>query len=183
MTVADEKYSAIAGISNPNKERYAARHGYHFYCARKLLDPSRSASWNKIDFLRHYLPDYDWVFWTDADSLIMNPAIKLEELIALAGEAHLILAEDEHGLNAGEFLLRNSPWSLAFLTEVHGQVQFLNHLWHEQAAISHVLGKTNSRVKYIPARLINAYRSNYREGDFLIHFPGTGKETIALMRQ
>ncbi|RZS17122.1 hypothetical protein BHM03_00049234 [Ensete ventricosum] len=64
---------AVAG----NKQAYAARMGYVFVDAGGMVDHSRPPSWSKILAVRSQLPHYDWVFWNDADTMVMNPAISL----------------------------------------------------------------------------------------------------------
>ncbi len=181
LSLADASFSDIGAISSPNKKRYADKHGYDFICVDYVRDSNRSASWNKILWLEKLLPEYDWVFWTDADSLVMNCEIRLEDIIG--DSAHdLILTRDENGLNAGQFLIRNCYWSLWLLGSVWNQIQFLNHAWSEQAALMHVLRVMSEphrteHVRFLPSKNIlnsycNHYRSDYQPGDFIVHFAG-----------
>ena len=88
----DAADSPLASLSMHNKVEYAARHGYAFFGETSVADASRNAKWNMISLLQKYLqlPDddaatarnkYDWVFWMDCDSFVMNPAVKLEDLL------------------------------------------------------------------------------------------------------
>jgi mannan polymerase II complex MNN10 subunit len=179
LTFADAEYARIAALSVPNKRAYAETYGYPLRAETNLLNRTRTASWNKLDWVRRYLPEYEYVLWTDADTLIMNFEIRLEDLIAEGKGVDFIATEDSNGLNAGVFFLKNTKWARYFLSDVYAQSQFQGHIWGEQAAISYVLSEYGSAslkdfVAYLPARRMNAYPTNYVEGDFLIHFAGDG---------
>jgi Protein of unknown function, DUF273 len=56
----------------------------------------------------------EWVFWMDADTVIMNSSISLESF--LPEDFDLLLTEEKgQSWNAGAWVIRNSPWSLEFL--------------------------------------------------------------------
>lgn len=171
LSLFDERFAPLAALSVPNKRRYAERHGYAYLEEREVLDPSRPAAWSKIPALLRHLPDYDWIFWSDVDSLIMNPALPLESFLDPAYD--MVASEDPSGLNTGHFLLRRSEWSVRFLTETYGQVEFVHHPWWEQRAMLHLLGESPAhaaRVKILTKRALNSYRWDFCDGDFLIHF-------------
>jgi hypothetical protein len=177
LSLADANFSKIAAISTPNKRAYAERYGYDFRLETELLDKGRAPSWNKILYLARYLPRYDWIFWTDADSLIMNPALSLASLVAGVGE-DLIFAKYEGRLQAGQFLIRNSPFSLDFLARVYAQLEFINHVHWEQAAIIALLKNPRdaAHVRFVEPRLLNSFihpsLRTYKPGDFIAHFAG-----------
>ena len=52
-----------------SKQKYCALHGYDFICIRETIDPSRQHAWQKIKAIQQTLENYDWVFWSDADSI------------------------------------------------------------------------------------------------------------------
>jgi hypothetical protein len=171
LTLYDESFTSLAAISTPNKRRYAQRHGYDYLEQKGILDISRPPAWSKIRALLRHLADYDWIFWTDADSLIMNPALRLESFLDPGYD--MVVSADPSGLNTGHFLLRRSDWSFSFLEATYRQVQFIHHPWWEQMAILHLLGNSPAdaaRVKILHKRELNSYRWDFRDGDFLVHF-------------
>lgn len=171
LSLFDERFAPLAAISAPNKRRYAERHGYAYVEERGSLDASRPPAWSKVLALLRHLPAYDWVFWSDVDSLIMNPAIPLESFLEPGYD--MVASTDPGGLNTGHFLLRRCTWSVRFLEQTYRQVQYLDHPWWEQRAMLHLLA-TNpadaARVKILRKRALNSYRWDFRDGDFLIHF-------------
>ncbi len=112
--------------------RYDILDGIYF------LDKSRPSAWSKLLALKALLPRYDWLAYLDADTVIMDPARRLESFLtsAEARQADFVMTEDWNGPNTGVdmfslspptphlsipflcvqvFLVRRSPFSDAFL--------------------------------------------------------------------
>ncbi|MBA3721548.1 MAG: class I SAM-dependent methyltransferase [Parachlamydiaceae bacterium] len=181
---AGDEYQKIVNLSVENKNSYCQQHGYDFICGKESLDPSRPIQWTKIPLILKAMenPSYKWIFWTDADSLIMNLATPVEELID--EKYNFIIAKDFNGINAGQFLIKNCDWSKEFLKNIYAHTECIDHPWWSQKAMIIEFEQKpplQTFVKYIPQRLINSYaseanrvshNSTYRPGDFVIHFAG-----------
>src|SRR5688572_3984070 len=102
VTLATPEMSAVARLSEPNKRAYCARHGYEFISLDRTLDGGRPPQWSKVLLLLQHLDPFDWLFWSDADSLIMNAELRLEELVAEHPLADLLITRDHHGVNTGQ---------------------------------------------------------------------------------
>ena len=195
LTLADEPYWPIARISNPNKAAYAARHGYDFRAYSHSNDTRRPTSWSKLQLVANALEEYDWVFWTDADSLIMNSEMPLEYIIDKY--ADMIAAADENGLNTGQFLASPRAFDILIQADVKDE-EFMHHPWWEQAAIHAVLKENPQyRVKVVDQsklnrlvpsgpehntfeKMVNQVDSVWKRGDFILHFSGIGGERAPL---
>eukprot|EP00613_Pedinella_sp_CCMP2098_P041141 CAMPEP_0171801136 /NCGR_PEP_ID=MMETSP0991-20121206/72086_1 /TAXON_ID=483369 /ORGANISM="non described non described, Strain CCMP2098" /LENGTH=306 /DNA_ID=CAMNT_0012412761 /DNA_START=324 /DNA_END=1241 /DNA_ORIENTATION=- len=114
--------SEMTRMSVHNKQRYAARHNYELITAGAgEIDPSRPPAWSKLLALRRHLPRFDYLLFVDVDTLVMNPDITLDELVARGGSnSDLIFTEDWNGVNSGVFMVRNSTWTHWFLDEAWG---------------------------------------------------------------
>lgn len=85
LTGADEKQKNLLDISLPILDQYCQKHNYylHYFTSNvdnsnQILDKSYFA---RYPFIKKHLPNYDWVFWIDADCLVMNFFRKLEYYI------------------------------------------------------------------------------------------------------
>lgn len=184
-----EEYIKTVSLGLKNKADYCAKHGYEFICFQKSLDTSRSIPWSKILLILEVMEkeECNWIFWTDADSLVMNTALGIEELID--ENYDLIISNDHNGFNSGHFLIRNCEWSRRFLLEVYSREDFINDIEWEQGAMLATL-ESNShyqvRKKVIPQRLMNSYPEllgnllhvTYQAGDFILHFAGVRNPTV-----
>ena len=101
--------------------RYCRRHEYALEVQRTLLDPTRSATWNKVLFISRLLDAYDFVFWMDLDSLFTDPARRIEQAVHRleALQRDVLVSGDSNVMNAGHMLFRASAWSRAFLRDVY----------------------------------------------------------------
>lgn len=112
-------YDGILELTWPNKLQYAAKHGYRVVDQSHLIDTSRPPAWSKIPAVSDLLRSgrCDWVMWTDADTIIMNSDVRVEDFIPADDNVDLLVGSDDYGggYNSGVFLLRRSPWSLSFL--------------------------------------------------------------------
>jgi hypothetical protein len=178
---AGDEYQALVRLGTESKKKYCEQHGYDFIFIEESTDPTRRIYWSKILALLKALenPSYEWVVWMDADTLIMNQGIRLEELID--EQYNMMIAEDFQGINAGVFFLRNCEWSSQFLNTVYGRTDCLNEWLNEQTAMVRVLEDRTygKRTKIVPQRLFNSYAAEmapysrkvtYQPGDFILHF-------------
>jgi hypothetical protein len=187
----DSNYPHVGAISAPNKLEYCMRHNYAYICERIPNDSGRPAAWHKLDMVRRHLPYFDWVFWNDADTLIMNMGKKLEPLCD--PEYNIITGSDDGGINTGNFLVGHSEIVTPLLIEKWwAQETFINHPLWEQKALSNLiendqLWNWRGMIKVLPQREMNSYMCNYAPGDFLIHFAGYGSQDrdnlVRLMRE
>lgn len=76
VTLCDELLGDICAASVANKRAYADRHGYTLIVANALIDPSRPTAWTKILAVEMAMETHDLIFWTDIDTLIMNPNVR-----------------------------------------------------------------------------------------------------------
>jgi mannan polymerase II complex MNN10 subunit len=189
VSLFDAGYKEIGQYSDWNKKAYAKKHGYDIYLHHELLDQSRPGAWSKILALQLHLSDYEWIYWSDADSLIMNDDIKLESIID--NNYNLIISQEatKKNLNSGSFLIKNCEWAHQLLKDIYLQEQFIHaYGYWEQAALKHLL-RTNKalmeKTKVVHQRVMNSHISEpggtFQQGDFVIHFYAA-KNKKTLMR-
>jgi hypothetical protein len=186
-------------------QQHDQRYGYkHFVQRRGAI----KGLWAKHAYLIHLLVKelnkppaerLDWLFWHDADVVLLNSLLPLEVYLPPDGEnwAHinLLVTNDLGGLNDGVFFVRVCEWSVRFFAaglsfpyyrpEVHLR-------YDEQTALGFLLEarRWGKPTLHVPQRWFNAYqdfgndysipeewnwRHDYVEpGDLLVHLPGTG---------
>ena len=176
-----KEYLEAVKLGLQNKQDYCAQHGYDFICEKEVLDPTRSLNWNKIPLLLKVMEnsEYKWIFWTDADALIMNTGILLENL--LDEKYNFIINNDFNGFNAGHFLIKNCEQSRQFLKDAYTHEEFIDDQEWEQGAMLATLHENvnySSATKVVQQRLMNSFtdalgnylQATYQPGDFILHF-------------
>lgn len=182
-------YSEIVSFGTRSKKAYCKIHGYDFIVAEEKISScygipetrELEPAWTKLGLISRVLEDYDWVFVTDADSIILNFDVKLEELI---DEHYDIIActEEEsytevspykgsNYINTGQVFYKNSEVAKSIITEawkMHGT--YTKNSW-EQARINKVIRTQgySDRVLVHPAKHFNIKPSLFEVGDFLVH--------------
>jgi hypothetical protein len=200
VSMWDDRFAPIARVTAANKTAYCERHGYAWRPFETRLAPELPPAWSKIPSILRILPDFDWVMWTDADSLVTNPNIRLEPFTATG--ADLVITADTKGINSGEFLIRRCPWSFAFLQsalaapDLPAFQAYLGTLGltlatdglFEQRAMMWLLSSYREfrHVHIVPQRSMNSYAkghhangpsADHAPGDFILHLPGLDQAT------
>lgn len=148
-TAFTEDYS-IGHICAYVNHKYATLHKYSFHCEIDSYDnmlnaihPRTHCTWYKVKLLLKLLElDYDYILWIDADAVVVNPSITVEELVTRGGGRPLILAENMNSgflVNAGVLLVANTPWSHMFWRKVWDIEKYHSVFFYEQSALLHVL--------------------------------------------
>lgn len=184
-----EDFRKSLGPALRSKREYAQRHGYRYIQGgEEFWDRTRPIPWSKVEFVINTLceiPDGQLVFLSDADVLITNSDIRLEDnvLPLLPPQKDLLMTIDACGhLNSGNMLMRNSPWLRDWWKRVGQQTDLLYHIWWENAAIIRLLetvpadlAKTETTAEHWR---FNAYLRGipgqplWLPGHFLVHFAG-----------
>lgn len=179
-----EKFKKTVYRGRLTKEMYCLQHGYDLRCDEDIYDNSRPRAWSKIKLLLKCLEEgYDYAVWLDADTLIMNHNITLEDIIKHSQGKDIMVARDNYNFNTGVLFVKNTQWSIDFLNEVYKQTQYIDHGNWEQTAIIHLYDTNamNSQNHFCVIRdqtLFNSYWFCYDEGQFLLHFAGCWRDDV-----
>lgn len=125
-TLRCRNFDNVAKLTFPNLKAYAERHGYTFVDYSAHIDTSRPPAWSKILAVQSLLDGdtCDWVFWIDADIVVMNSTIAVESFLPVNDRNHredvesidmLITFDRKFTGNSGAWLIRNTDWSKQFL--------------------------------------------------------------------
>ncbi len=172
-----------------SKKLYSEKQGYTYIQGNESSwDRERPISWSKIPFLLSYLkdlPENEFVWLSDADVFITNPELKLEDHVVplLPNHKDMLMTFDSCGhVNAGNILMRNTPWVRDFWKRVYEQTDCIYHIWWENAGILKLMETNASDRGHIEitgdCKRFNAYLMGlpgaplWEPGDFLVHFAG-----------
>jgi hypothetical protein len=189
----DSNYQPMADTTwDKNKKLYCEHWGYPYHV--KTDGFTYCPSYEKIKFMLDIMdehPEYDWLYWAGADTLITNFYIKLEEFID--DKYHIVMSKDVLGINADSFMLKNSQESKDYFKFLWTLVeQYQNEvLWEQQAMIDN-MDKYEHLFKFVPQKTFNSYLykqlyqgvfntsidqtgtdGQWYPGHFLLHFAGS----------
>lgn len=171
-----------------SKNIYGAKHGYtYIQGGNEWWDRNRPIAWSKIPLLLSLLRKYkdtDTIIWlSDADVLITDYSIRVEDLVAPMGSKDLMWSRDACGnWNSGNIFVRPTEWSIRFFETVWAYTPALYHIWWENKAIIDLLymsEEDSGHVHFVTdSRRFNSYlqccdgEGIWAPGDFLVHFAG-----------
>jgi len=183
-------FKAIGELTRSSKEEYCQTHGYDFYLKDNNFDYSKRKGYERWDIFLEKINDYDWLWYIEADLMIMNHTIRLENLID--EKYDMIIGQNPHNkeikeINNGSILLKNSNWSLSFLKHIDSLTQYYYHSWGTQQAIIDYINITHAEeaekhIKIVPLRYFNSYyhqwhpEDNFQIGDFVLHAAGSSND-------
>ena len=173
-----------------NRKGYAAKHGYNAVVSlTHPLGPSSTVDvqHSKLAFMHGLMitDAYDWLMWTDCDSIIVNHARTIDSIIHqhASADTQLLITEELLGMSSANWIIRNSDWSRSFLSRAFDIANSELPLFGDQDAIISLAvgrGSSDPHVTVIPQSEINAYDAlnahymgseGYRPGDLLVTFP------------
>lgn len=172
-----------------SKADYAAKHGYTYIQGDETFwNRDRPIAWSKVPFVLYHLlrlPENALVWLSDADVLITNPNLKLEDHVLphFQADKDLLMTLDSCGhINSGNIFFRNTPWIRDYWQRVWEDTAYLYHIWWENAAMIHQLetNKIDQEKTQVTKdhRRFNAFLRGlpgeplWMPGDFLVHFAG-----------
>ena len=177
-------------------EQHDKVHGYRLHVLRHhLMDDVWSKPAYVLSLLLRELskPDserLDWLFWVDADTIILNPYVPIETFLPPPGtefdDVHLIYSADWNGLNNGVFPVRVNKWSADLFAAIVSYRLFKPEdplVFRDQSAMNSMMQEPefSKHIVQVPQRWFNAYQGEHNEtlqpyqirrGDLLVHFAG-----------
>lgn len=113
-TAWNDAYQGIANITSPVMASYCHGHGYTYlaYPGRYHTDEARDPSFLtygdrcKLQIYKELYADFDVIVWLDVDTMITNPAIRIEDVL---GERPFLWSYDHHGPLSGFTIARCIP--------------------------------------------------------------------------
>lgn len=183
VTAYESSWAELGALTAATKRAWCETHGYVFFdCCWPVegLHPS----WMKFSLLETLVPSFEWVMWTDADAVVVNPERRLEEFTEQGGD--FLISDDGGGPNAGNYLVRNTGEGLRRLwhnlrrweAEHPNEVNYSP--WEQRALQRAIFDGAVPGCRIVDQRWFNAYHPKwydgakgcYHEGDLMLHFPG-----------
>jgi len=209
-TLHNDNYQELANETwENNKVQYAEKHGYA-YLAKTEDFYGFEPGFEKIQFLLDTFeayPETSWIWWTGTDSMVTNFNTKIEDKIAEAGDADVIMSADfNFKINCDSILVKNSDKARAWLKDIMDNMpKYHTHQFKEQQYMLDSLDKYTDTVKLMPQYFMNSYeykmyrvnpwgyekdtdvngdRGQWEAGDWLVHWPGTQpRERMELVKE
>ncbi|KAJ5726493.1 galactosyl transferase GMA12/MNN10 family protein [Penicillium malachiteum] len=179
-------------------EEHSRRHNYPMSILRT---PIIDRKWNKylilLSTVLRELEKPEDERWFDSDTVLMNLNLPLEVFLPPPNlpDVHMLVSQDQNGINNGVFFIRVHSWSFELLNSALAYPRLNKNTqlpFGDQSALGKVLEENeyfSQSVVYCPSRWFNPYRRSengelpqtealpksmvIHPGDLLVHFAGT----------
>jgi len=110
----NEAYAPMGVVAAKRAQQYANLHGYRCYIYREFpKEQSQNPRWAKIARLSQQIGmGCEYLFWMDADTVILNLDYELEDLMSGKG---MDISQDSNGLCCGVFGIHANRWGCDIL--------------------------------------------------------------------
>jgi len=184
--------------------QHSLQHSYPFHILRV---PILADIWSKPAYiLSHLLLELSkpvaaraqWLFWFDADTIILNKLIPLQVFLppATFDDINLLVGHDWNGLNNGVYPLRIHPWSVELLSTILAFPIYKPDEalpLRDQSAMASILNmpRFKRHTAVVPMHWFNGYHRVInasaegmmaKKGDLLVHLAGV-PERFAVMEE
>jgi hypothetical protein len=177
-----EKFKNDISYGKKTLELYCKKHDYYLLEDESMVGSHKfEIQWTKIALIQKFLKDksFDYLVWIDADTIILNDAIRIETIIdRLMFEKYIMYSKDfGNWVNNGVIFIKNTEEAEQYFAET----------WNHPAEICREQGAMDKLYRYNwdncrryvqitddPTEY-NPVWFQYKYGQFLMHFPGCGE--------
>ena len=107
ITYADYYFRTILKTFEQSKVDYCEKHNYTFIFEDIDANVPHKVGWEKVKIVKRYIEDYDVVYMTDFDSVIVNDSVKIEDLVNKSDDMVISTLEDGFKLLGGSIWVNN----------------------------------------------------------------------------
>lgn len=166
-------------------EEYCNKRCYDLLNDISVFDGKREPLWYKVLLIESNLQNYDYIVWIDADIMIMDFTVRLEDLIVnyMKNKDMMLAVDIGNEINTGVWFIKNSTISRYILSAIYSNSELCGN-FHEQGVLNKLYEKNimfiQDNIMIIPKeenRIFNPNYKQYKMGDFLVHFPGVKDPT------
>jgi lipopolysaccharide biosynthesis glycosyltransferase len=179
-----DKYSPdVIKYGLKSLKEYATKHNYDLRIEQKSLDENLPPHWSKIlllkDIIDKHRDIYDYVVWVDADVLIMNHEVKIEDIIKkyMNGKDFLLSRDISNEINTGVWIVKCTEYASSVL-ELNHRLPELRYRQCEDQDVFNRIYQRNMLKLQEHSTILSSGQQNimngcvglYKYGDWLIHF-------------
>ena len=139
VTLASEKYLPLLEMSRTSFIDYAKKWNYDFVEVNESWDNARPFGWTKLLVIRDLLDKYEFVFYVDADALILKDNIDIDTIFETDLAWPIGPVNGKMSPCSGIMAVRSSESSKMLFDLAYNQTDLIFNGWWEQAALLRVL--------------------------------------------
>lgn len=141
----DSNASCYGDMNYKINKTYCDKHNIEIIYCHERRRPDRHPAWERIPLILKHLHKYDYVIWIDSDAHFYIDSENIVDFIRAHDSHDFIFSSDWSylkptcipvGINTGIYIVKNTPYSIGFLTKwVGDEILYANnrfpHWWDQ----------------------------------------------------
>ena len=178
-TLYTDNFKSFAPLAIKSFEKFCEYNNFEIQIYDKVFDQSVHPSWNKLLAVKDCFLKYDYVLWSDIDSLFLNNKKSFLDTANINEESSLLCSSDWNGICMSHFYIKNNEYNnklldtLLFLKDVKDNDFFgkgYGAKW-EQNCLKALLYHFDLKVSTFPNDTILDCRvEDIKENTFFYHY-------------
>lgn len=172
----DENIALYADINYKINKVYCDKNNIELIRCNERRHSNRCQPWEKIPLILKYINEYDYVIWIDADAHFYIDSKNIIDFINDNNSYNFIFSKDipfekQSKINTGFFIVKNTQYSIDFLTKWGYDELLYTHnsypQWWEQGVLLDMYNKNYLDIKNNSILIDYGILQHFRENELL----------------
>ena len=180
----DDKIKKYGDINYKINKKYCEKYNLDIILSNKKKYNNRHSAWERLPLILDNILDFDYLIWVDADAFFYNDANNIVDIINKNINVNFIFSNDigDKNINTGIFIVKNSKYSIDFLTKwAYDEQLYINNPhpeWWDQGVLIHmfnnnILNIQQNSVQYKYGDLQHFYKNDkVNNKSYVFHLAG-----------
>jgi len=179
----DDNIKSYGDITYLINKKYCEKYNLEIILSNEKRYKDRYPAWERLPLILENISKFEYLIWIDADAFFYNDALNIIDIINCNDKAHFILSNDIGNMNTntGLFIVKNSQYSIDFLTKwAYDENLYNNNMfpgWWDQGVfidmyIYNMLNIQENSVNFEYGILHHFHKHDKLENTFVFHMAG-----------
>lgn len=166
-----DKYLELHKGSIKSKEEYAKINNYEI---ESVIRDSSDPYLEKLIIIKEYLSKHDWIFFSDADSFVINNIginefLKYDTPLIMGSQTQI--GDTSIDLNSGNIIFKNCPESFDILDKLIHYYFHVDNVNYDQGAFNLLFSREAKEYKPLLTldKRLNSTLGNTKDEDLILH--------------
>jgi len=147
----DDNIKSYAEINYEINKKYCEKNNLEIILSNEKKYSNRHSAWERLPLLLDNISNFDYLIWIDADAFFYNDANNIIDIININNNANFIFSYGLKNINTGIFIVKNSQYSIDFLTKwAYDEELYKNNphpYWWENGVLMYMFDKNILDIK------------------------------------
>ena len=182
----DDNIKNYGDINYNINKLYCEKYNLKIILSHEKKYNNRHSAWERLPLLLDNILNFDYLIWIDADAFFYNDAGNICDIINQNKNFNFIFSNDlrNNNINSGFFIVKNSQYSIDFLTKWAYDEELYNNnphpYWWDQGVLIHmfdnnILDIKQNSTQYKYGILQNFFDCEINKG-YILHLAGRSND-------